>query len=60
MGKAAWLLFGALALGVAYAVYRGQQRATARRAVGCAFDCAECASGNVISCVKCGACASYL
>lgn len=54
------LLLGALALGVAYAAYRGHQRATARQAVSCAFDCVDYAEGNVLSCVKCGACASYL
>lgn len=58
--KAGWLLLAALVLGVAYAVHEGQRRATARQAVSCGFDCIECAEGNVLSCFRCGACASYL
>ena len=54
------LLLGALALGVAYAAYRGHRQATARQAVSCVFDCVDCAEGNVLSCARCGECASYL
>ena len=59
--KAGWLLLlAAVGIGAAIAAHEGHKRATARQAVGCAFDCIECTEGNVLSCIRCGACAQYL
>jgi len=48
--KMAWLAFGALALGIAYAIRRGHRQATLRRATRYGLDCVQCASGDVVSC----------